>query len=126
MTTTKDRLLVTYREIESKLDGSSGFCPQAIDVDEIAVLALVGAGLAKAEHEIEDHDRTLYKLLPLSVPTLPALLEAAKRHGEETEPDHEVGDLQDLLWACVAAMPDDLAAEVLVEWQDFLDEWGPK
>ena len=31
---------------------------------------------------------------------LEALLAAAEEHGLESEPDHEVGDLQDLLRAC--------------------------
>lgn len=29
--------------------------------------------------------------------SLPELFEAAIKHGEDSEPDHEVGDLQDLL-----------------------------
>lgn len=62
----------------------------------------------------------------MKAPTLEQVLAAAKAHGERTEPDHEVGDLQDLLWACFAKMPDDLAETVLDDWADFVSEWGPK
>jgi hypothetical protein len=31
-------------------------------------------------------------------------MEGAKRHGIESDPDHEVGDLQDMLVACWATM----------------------
>lgn len=62
----------------------------------------------------------------METPTLQQVLDAAKRHGERTEPDHEVTDLQDLLWATFARMPDDLAATVLDDWADFVNEWGPK
>ena len=33
-----------------------------------------------------------------------SLLECAVAHGENSEPDHEVGDLQDLLVACWSVM----------------------
>jgi hypothetical protein len=32
------------------------------------------------------------------------LMEAARLHGENSEPDHEVGDLQDLFFACWRVM----------------------
>ncbi len=32
------------------------------------------------------------------------LMEAARLHGENSEPDHDVGDLQDLLFACWLVM----------------------
>src|SRR4051794_27911070 len=35
---------------------------------------------------------------PTHAPLLQLLLEAAERHGRDSEPDHEVGDLQDLCW----------------------------
>ena len=62
----------------------------------------------------------------MKTPTLQQVLDAAKRHGKESEPDHEVADLQDLLWACFAKMPNDLAATVLEDWIDFVSEWGPQ
>ena len=34
------------------------------------------------------------------MPALSQILSAAARHGRESEPDHEVGDLQDALRAC--------------------------
>ena len=39
-------------------------------------------------------------MTPDADPRLEALLAAAEQHGLESEPDHEVGDLQDLLRAC--------------------------
>lgn len=38
---------------------------------------------------------------------LESVIDAAKRHGEDSEPDHEVGDLQDCLRAaCEQMFPD--------------------
>jgi hypothetical protein len=33
-----------------------------------------------------------------------AIIDQAKQHGEDSEPDHEVGDLQDSLSACLSIM----------------------
>lgn len=37
--------------------------------------------------------------LPINEKTIDRLINAAKQHGEDSEPDHEVGDLQDYLRA---------------------------
>lgn len=37
-------------------------------------------------------------------PRLESLLSAAREHGEEGDPDHEVGDLTDLVMACWARL----------------------
>lgn len=36
---------------------------------------------------------------------LQSLLDGAQRHGQESEPDHEIGDLQQLLIACWDELP---------------------
>jgi len=41
------------------------------------------------------------------------LMEAARLHGENSEPDHEVGDLQDLFFACWLVMTPEQRALVL-------------
>jgi hypothetical protein len=54
------------------------------------------------------------------------LIELAKQHGEDSEPDHEVGDLQELLRAAFSFMAaDQLRAFIaLPEVQDVLDGMG--
>ena len=54
------------------------------------------------------------------------VFEAAARHGEESEPDHEVGDLQDVLAAAWELMSSEqrlelMQSEVVVA---LLTEWG--
>jgi hypothetical protein len=44
---------------------------------------------------------------------LEMVLGAAKRHGEDSEPEHEVGDLQDVVWACWEVMTEDQRHQVL-------------
>ena len=44
-----------------------------------------------------------------------SLLEAARLHGENSEPDHEVGDLQTLFVACWSVMSPEQRALVLVD-----------
>ena len=41
------------------------------------------------------------------------LIEGARSHGEESEPDHEVGDLQAFLLACWAVLTPELRSLVL-------------
>ena len=41
------------------------------------------------------------------------LIEAARRHGEDSEPDHEVGDLQDVLRAAWAELTPDQRRRVI-------------
>lgn len=43
------------------------------------------------------------------------LMEAAKRHGEDSDPDHEVGDLQDMLRAMWELLPADKRSEFLAQ-----------
>ncbi len=50
------------------------------------------------------------------------LLNAAEQHGADSEPDHEVGDLQDILRTCFVVMEDNQAKEVMAEHEDKL-EW---
>jgi hypothetical protein len=54
------------------------------------------------------------------------LLEAARLHGENSEPDHEVGDLQSLFLACWSVMTPEQRASALFDpdVQDVLD--GPE
>lgn len=49
------------------------------------------------------------------------LILAAQHHGEDSEADHEVGDLQDLLRACWATMPPKARRTVFAEFSDRLD-----
>ena len=56
-----------------------------------------------------------------------ALLDCARLHGENSEPDHEVGDLQDLLVACWLVMSPEHAPLALrdrqvqnvLDWPDY-------
>ena len=58
---------------------------------------------------------------------LERILDAAQHHGEDSEPDHEVGDLQEVLramWPLVPArdrhkfMTMDIVANLLRDWGD--------
>ncbi len=51
------------------------------------------------------------------------LLEAARLHGENSEPDHEIGDLQDLFVACWLVMSPEQRALALSDpaVQDLFD-----
>lgn len=55
-----------------------------------------------------------------------ALIEAAERHGSESEPDHEIGDLQDLLNAALSSMSPAQVAEFSKSdtVKELLQEWG--
>jgi len=48
---------------------------------------------------------------------------AAKRHGEESEPDHEVGDLQDALRISIEQMFPDQVERLEKEWVEDHEEW---
>ena len=54
------------------------------------------------------------------------LLAAAQSHGENSEPDHEVGDLQTIFQACWSVMTPEQRAEMLSarEMRELLD--GPE
>jgi len=58
-------------------------------------------------------------------PLWPAL-NAATKHGVESEPDHEVGDLQDLLFEVWGHLSKRGQAEFLKSdtVQDLLENWG--
>ena len=45
------------------------------------------------------------------------LIEAAREHGEESDPDHEVGDLQDLVRLCWAELSPEARAKIIEEHQ---------
>ena len=47
------------------------------------------------------------RVVPNSLSYVNFLLEAARRHGGDDEPDHEVGDLQTFLVACWSVMSED-------------------
>ena len=53
------------------------------------------------------------------------LIEACERHGTESEPDHEVGDLQGLLRAAVGCMQEGQVTRFMQTpaVKDLLDEW---
>lgn len=56
-------------------------------------------------------------------PSLSVLLDAAENHGKESEPDHEVGDLQDILRVCWAKLTVAQQREVMSEMQDAMADW---
>lgn len=53
---------------------------------------------------------------------LEELLEAAKQHGLQSEPDHEVGDLRDILHYAWAQMDGEGQLAVLTAFQD-MKQW---
>lgn len=59
-------------------------------------------------------------------PRLSKILGAAQLHGEESEPDHEVGDLQEVLRECWKRMTPAARREVyeLESVQALLEEWS--
>lgn len=53
--------------------------------------------------------------------TASRLFEAAKAHGEESDPDHEVGDLQGIVFSCWARLTPAQHREVYAEQAELLD-----
>lgn len=53
------------------------------------------------------------------------ILEAARRHGEQSEPDHEVGDLQDALRICWKLMTPTQREQMAHDHGDSLLMWAP-
>lgn len=51
------------------------------------------------------------------------LILAAQHHGEDSEPDHEVGDLQELLRACWSTMTPKAKRAVFAACGDDMLEW---
>lgn len=54
---------------------------------------------------------------------LEKLLAAAKTHGEQSEPDHEVGDLQALLASCWERLTPAAQQEIYEEHGEMVAEW---
>ena len=54
---------------------------------------------------------------------LDRLLRSAEAHGIESEPDHEVGDLQDILRAAFGKLTDEQADAVATEFFAENEEW---
>lgn len=56
------------------------------------------------------------------------LLNAARAHGDGSEPEHEAGDLQDVVLACFEAMSPEQKGEVFAQYRmvELLEEWGPE
>lgn len=51
------------------------------------------------------------------------LLAAAEAHGAESEPDHEVGDLQQVLYSCWKRLTPEQQLEVFDEHKDMVAAW---
>jgi len=54
---------------------------------------------------------------------LDKLLAAAEAHGSDSEPDHEVGDLQAIIRSCWKRMSSTQRREVYDEHRDLVVEW---
>lgn len=57
---------------------------------------------------------------------LERVLEAAQAHGEEDDPEHEIGDLQGVIHAMWSVLTDDQKETVLAhdDVRDVLETWG--
>ena len=56
--------------------------------------------------------------------TLQDILDAAERHGQESEPGHEVGDLQDMLRYTWSILTEGQKDHVMAEAVDMLEDWA--
>jgi len=52
------------------------------------------------------------------------ILDAAERHGRESDPDHEVGDLQDMLRDAWKMLSKTQRSKLLLEAAEQLDSWA--
>jgi hypothetical protein len=52
------------------------------------------------------------------------LIDAARAHGELSEPDHEVGDLQEILRVCWQQLNVFQQTAVLANFASLVDDWG--
>jgi len=52
------------------------------------------------------------------------LLQAAENHGAEEIPDHEVGDLREILQSCWEKLTEDQKREVYEKHLDLVTDWG--
>jgi hypothetical protein len=57
---------------------------------------------------------------------LDLILAAAEIHGEEADPEHEVGDLQEVIYEMWSVLTDDQKAVVVASTAELVDTWGPK
>jgi len=57
---------------------------------------------------------------------LERILDAARRHGEQSEPDHEAGDLQEVLRTVWPHVPLPVRREILKTWpiSGLLEDWA--
>ncbi len=55
---------------------------------------------------------------------LSALTEAARAHGEQSEPDHEIGDLHSILATCWAEMTPAQRSRVFQVHKHLAEEWS--
>ncbi len=61
--------------------------------------------------------------MPSPDPLLDALLTAAATHGRESDPDHEVGDLQDILRTAWAHLTPVQRRAVFAQHEDLVTDW---
>lgn len=54
------------------------------------------------------------------------LIDAARAHGEQSEPDHEIGDLQEILLSCWEVMTPEQRSRVYKEHADKVEDWVPE
>lgn len=52
------------------------------------------------------------------------IIDAAQKHGEQSEPDHEVGDLQDVLRKCWEEMTVAQRQAVFAESKELIETWS--
>lgn len=53
-----------------------------------------------------------------------SLVTAAATHGQESDPDHEVGDLQLILYSCWRRLTPAQQREVYAEHKQLVDDWS--
>jgi hypothetical protein len=51
------------------------------------------------------------------------IVRAARIHGQESDPEHEVGDLQDALRLAFKYLPEDQQEQVLEELAEYNETW---
>lgn len=54
------------------------------------------------------------------------IIDAARAHGEDSDADHEVGDLQEVLRACWSAMTPKARTSVRAKFAGLVNDWGPE
>jgi hypothetical protein len=59
----------------------------------------------------------------MELPDIENLITAAELHGQESEPDHEVGDLQDVLRTCWRLMSGDQRRMAYEAHMDLLNQF---